>query len=304
MAKNKQHRALFEVLLKSHVQEPPKVTVQAKPQLGTPPAAPPTPGAARPAAPSPKPVTEAARPSAPAVGPARPAAAAAPVGRSAEQIFASGRLVMTYYQLLACAVAVLVLCVVAFVLGMHFGGGPDLPLPRTPSSPTIPDVQKRAVTPGLVKPGPEDTAVGGAEHPGEEPLAHLPPGKGQPIPVGAPEKPEKAAPPAKVAPGKAAGAGTEEAGDPNGKLRLRLAQLKNTDSTKTDRLREFLAENGVETHLVARGGFQFVYSQAKFASDTEPKAKAYKDNVVRLLKEFKKQTGITVSTDAFYVAAD
>ena len=298
MAKNKQHRALFEVLLKSHVQEPPKVTVQAKPPLGPAPAAPPTPAAARPAAPSPKPVTEAAKPPAPAVGPTRPAAAAAPMGRSAEQIFASGRLVMTYYQLLACGTAVLVLCVVAFVLGMHFGGGPDLPLPRTPSSPTIPDVQKKAVTPGLVKPGPEDTAVGGAEHPGEEPLAHLPAGKGQPIPVGAPEKTEKGAPPEKVASGK------EEAGDPNGKLRLRLAQLKNTDSTKTDRLREFLAENGVETHLVARGGFQFVYSQAKFASDTEPKAKAFKDNVVRLLKEFKKQTGITVSTDAFYVAAD
>jgi hypothetical protein len=205
---------------------------------------------------------------------------------------------MTYYQLLACVIAVVVLCAVAFVLGMHFGGTSDLPLPRTPGVPTIKGVQQKAVTPGLVKPGPEDTAVGGAEHPGEGPLAHLPPGKGEPTPVGVPVKTEKAPR------GKAGDAAAEDGGDPSGKLRLRMAQFKNTDSTKTDRLRDFLGQNGVETELVTRGGYQFVYSQAKFVSDTEPKAKAFKDNVVRLLKEFKKQTGITVATDAFYVAAD
>ena len=298
MAKNKQHRALFEVLLKSHMQEPPKVTVQAKPQLGSTPAVPQAPAAPKPAAAPAKPATEAARPPVPVVGPARPAPAAAPMGRSAEQVFASGRLVMTYYQLLACVVAVVVLCAAAFVLGMHFGGTSDLPLPRTPGSPTIKDVQHGAVTPGMIKPGPEDTAVGGAEHPDEGPLAHLPSGKGEPTPVGVPPKAEKAVP------GKSGEAAAEDGGDPNGKLRLRLAQFKNTDSSKTDRLRDFLAQNGLETHLVTRGGYHFVYSQAKFVSETEPKAKTYKDNVVRLLKEFKKQTGITVSTDAFYVAAE
>jgi hypothetical protein len=271
MAKSRQRRALFELLAKEHGPQAAKPVVPVRP-AGTAAASPPAPVSAPAAA-------------------GRPEAAMKPVARaSPEALFAAGRVTVTYYQVAVAVLVAACLCVVSFVAGMHWDGG--LRLPVTQPKPTFEDIQKGAPTAGLVKPRPDDTALGGAEHPNDTG------GVGAKTAEGGPEH---AVAPAK---GRTAVGGADATGEAGGKFRLRIAQLKISDASATDRLRAFLSQNGVETELTARRGLQFLYSQAKFVKESDEKAKAFRDKVIGLLKAFKQQTGIQTSTDPYFVTVE
>lgn len=156
MAKSKQQRAFFEILAKERGLESVKPAGTVKP-------APVIQSASGPRMVKPAPVVE-ARP--------QPSATS-----SAGGLFAAGRVTMTYYQVTVAALAAILVCAVCFVAGMHFGGGTEPSLPVTEPKPTIEDIRQEPVTKGLVKPGPDDTAVGGAEHLEEGGAEPLPPVK-------------------------------------------------------------------------------------------------------------------------------
>jgi hypothetical protein len=261
MAKSKQQRAFFEILAKE------RGLGAAKP-AGPPKPAPVVQPAAGPRVVKPAPVPE-PRP--------QPAPGASPAG-----LLAGGRLTLTYYQVAVAVMAAVLVCAIALVAGMYFGRGGEPPLPPTQPKPTMEEVRKGPVTGGLVKPGPDDTAVGGAEHPAE------------PAPAPSGGRAEEPRPPAgPPAPGEAAG-----------RLRLRIARLETTRAAYTDRLRQYLAQNGVGTDLVARRGYQFLYGTARFEKESDEKAVAYKKKVVALLKAFEQQTNWQTATDVYFVAVE
>jgi hypothetical protein len=261
MAKSKQQRAFFEILAKERGLGSAKPVGPAKP-------APVVQPAAAPRMVKPAPAAE-ARP--------QPTAGASPAG-----LLASGRVTLTYYQVAVAVMAAVLVCAVVLVAGMYFGRGGEPPLPPTEPKPTIEDIQKQPVTPGLVKPGPDDTAVGGAEHPAEA------------VPGPSGGRAEEPRPPVQPpAPGEAAG-----------RYRLRIARLETTRATYTDRLRQYLAQNGVGTDLVARRGYQFLYGTARFEKESDEKTEAYKKKVVALLKVFEQQTNWQTATDVYFVVVE
>lgn len=75
-------------------------------------------------------------------------------------------------------------------------------------------------------------------------------------------------------------------------------------ATYTDRLRQFLAQNGVETDLVARRGYQFLYGTARFEKESDAKSEVYKKKVVELLKTFERQTNWQTATDVYFVVVE
>jgi hypothetical protein len=189
---------------------------------------------------------------------------------------------LTYYQLAVAVMAAVLVCAIALVIGMYLRGGGEPALPPTQPKPTIEDIQRGPVTEGLVKPGPDDTAVGGPEHPTEA----------APGPSGV--RAEEPRPPVQPpAPGEA-----------GGRYRLRIARLETTRATYTDRLRQYLAQNAVGTDLVARRGYQFLYGTARFEKESDEKAEAYKKKVVALLKTFEQQTNWQTATDVYFVVVE
>ena len=176
-----------------------------------------------------------------------------------------GGLSPAYYYWALGLIAAGCLCAVVYFLVMRFRGGPAIPPDE--GGPTFGDVRRGPVDEGLVRPSPP------------------PP------------------PPSEEGTGDEAAQGTGGEGEkaPEGRYRVRIARLDVARSEYTDRLRAFLADQGVETALEGRGGYYFLYSRARFASDTGPEIAAFLAGVNSALEQFEQVTGWPATTNPYVV---
>jgi hypothetical protein len=195
--------------------------------------------------------------------PARPAG---PVGGPSAA--APIRVSLTVYWIVVAAVTVACLCVLFYLWGTRSRKEP-VP-PNVEPRPTMEDVGRGPVNEGLVGRREEATGAGVGEGAGAE--------AGE-------------------------GAGVGEAAGPaeQGKFRLRIARLEVSRSEYTDQLRTLLASRGVETDLVARGGYFILYSRERLAKIDDEKATAFEKKVVEALKEFEQKTGWPATTNPYFV---
>ncbi|MGB6917521.1 MAG: hypothetical protein WBF96_03190, partial [Phycisphaerae bacterium] len=195
--------------------------------------------------------------------PARPAG---PVGGPSAA--APIRVSLTVYWIVVAAVTVACLCVLFYLWGTRSRRQP-VP-PNVEPRPTMEDVGRGPVNEGLVGRREEATGAGVGEGAGAE--------AGE-------------------------GAGVGEAAGPaeQGKFRLRIARLEVSRSEYTDQLRTLLASRGVETDLVARGGYFILYSRERLAKIDDETATAFEKKVVEALKEFEQKTGWPATTNPYFV---
>lgn len=202
-----------------------------------------------------------ARPAGPVGGPS----AAAPI-----------RVSLTVYWIVVAAVTVACLCVLFYLWGTRSRKEP-VP-PNVEPRPTMEDVGRGPVNEGLVGRREEATGAGVGEGAGAEA------GEGAGAEAGE-------------------GAGVGEAAGPaeQGNFRLRIARLEVSRSEYTDQLRTLLASRGVETDLVARGGYFILYSRERLAKIDDETATAFEKKVVEALKEFEQKTGWPATTNPYFV---
>lgn len=300
MAKNKSHRALFDLMAKERGQGPKPVALAA-----------PAPMVRRPAPRPAEPPRREVPVSAPVVVPTRPQVSTrkpADMGVALlDQTFS-----VTVLHLAIAVVAVVCLCVLSYFLGRSMGGGDNLPSP--PKEPTFSGVRQTPPTPGMVAPepppprkttGPERSGVtpgvrpGGTEKPApgpavkpvgpvtaEKPGAVVKPG---PAPVVA-EKPGPVLPPVVK----------ETPAPPVGPVfRVRIARLGVSQPDTIDKLRAFLAAKNVDTELETRGGFYILYSREQFPD--KKKCDVLAGQIKNHLEAFEKQTRIPTAKDAYSI---
>ncbi|MGB2802063.1 MAG: hypothetical protein WBD52_07085, partial [Phycisphaerae bacterium] len=178
------------------------------------------------------------------------------------------RVSLTVYWIVVAAVTVACLCVLFYLWGTRSRREP-VP-PNVEPRPTMEDVGRGPVNEGLVGRREEATGAGVGEGAGAE--------AGE-------------------------GAGVGEAAGPaeQGKFRLRIARLEVSRSEYTDQLRTLLASRGVETDLVARGGYFILYSRERLAKIDDETATAFEKKVVEALKEFEQKTGWPATTNPYFV---
>lgn len=287
MAKHKSHQALYEILAKQRGREEGAPVGGMKPapvvrQTPVKEAAQPSPRAA-----------EAPRREGAVMPVVRPAAGKAPV-----VIAGAG---LTYGHLALIGLAIAALCVFFYLLGGWLHGEA---LPVTEKHPTMGEIQGGPVARGLIAPGVERPAPGGApggiERPGRT--------KGGPAPVG----PKKAGPPEK-----AAGKGAEPAPGPAGKpgegekpggaqkaplptgprYRVRIQTFDIGQPSAVDQLRDFLQQNGIETEDVPGRGAHVLYSLEQFAD--KKKSDDLAARIRKQLEAFEKLTHRRASKDAY-----
>lgn len=202
-----------------------------------------------------------ARPAMPVGGPS----AAAPI-----------RVSLTVYWIVVAAAAVACLCVLFYLWGTRSRREPVSP--NVEPRPTMEEVGRGLVNEGLVGRREETSGAGVGEATGAV--------VGEATGARA---------------GEGAGAGEAVGPAEQGKFRLRIARLEVSRSEYTDQLRTLLASRGVETDLVARGGYFILYSRERLAKIDDEKATAFEKKVVEALKEFEQKTGWPATTNPYFV---
>jgi len=188
------------------------------------------------------------------------------------------RLALTYYQAAVIGVAVLCALVFFYVLGKYVGESSGLPVVE--KHPTFSEIRQTAVTPGLTPPPP--TSPPPSPTAGQETA---------PQPTGT--EPSAAATPAATTPAPPVRRGPQ--------FRVRIARWSASQPEVTDRLRAYLAQQGLETEVETRGGACILYGKERFPDRKTSDALAAKIN--GHLEAFEKQTRIPTSKDAYSIQA-
>jgi hypothetical protein len=260
MVKHKQRGALFDLLRKERPSEKP-------------------PEAIKPQAPVRPVTTPAAAPVVSAPPPRLPGSNMGPMTQivTPRSIMVTNQVTLSYGMLAVVGVGVVCLCVLCFVLGLRLApSGPALPAVDPGKS--FPEVQKGPVMPGIVQP--------------PAPTKGTPPGAGPyPGPVSTTtDGPDvvAVAPPPVV---------TDTHMPPtSGEYHVQIQQVAN--DTVLDKLRGYLATNGVETEYEKSGGSYLLFSKQHVDA---PKAKEQAAAINKLLKAFTEETRIPTRADAYSV---
>jgi hypothetical protein len=188
---------------------------------------------------------------------------------------ANGTVTLSYFWVGVILIGVVCLSVLCLAIGARMAG-PSLPDP--PREPGFSEIRAEPPTPGLVGEGGPTTSgpTEGAETPtgGEGETTNAGTGGGE------------TAPPPR----------------PKGKYRVRIARLALGRTEYTDKLRDFLQRNGVETELDLRDQFYYLYTREHYQTKAEADRATGKVNNLKL--RFARETRWLAEADAYPVSVD